>query len=468
MQLHFVMLWTDALIFLLLLAGILTFLWMRKQEHWREPWRMVMRRKLAMSSLVVLTTFAIIAVLDSIHFTIDYVGHSQTGLHSRSILSVLDLILQPLGFQHEETYSSPFAIYSYSKKLIKQNGVEVYHFPRLKYGGRHVQDFEQRHSVLMTDLLISLVESIIVISIVTTLLLLLLVKRGATSFTSTAKKLWRGQTGIAWREMLLTVAIIVALLLLLKNLAVNFHVFGTDKIGNDVLYESIKSIRTGLVIGTVTTLVMLPFAIFLGMAAGYFGGWIDDIIQYTYTTLSSIPGVLLISAAVLSLQLFIDNHPNFFSTLETRADARLLALCIVLGITSWTSLCRLLRAETLKLREADFVRAAITMGVRNGKILLRHILPNVMHIILITLVLDFSGLVLAEAVLSYVGVGVDPTTFSWGNMINSARLDLSREPVVWWPLCAAFLFMFTLVLAANLFADAVRDAFDPRLRNVEA
>ena len=96
--------------------------------------------------------------------------------------------------------------------------------------------------------------------------------------------------------------------------------------------------------------------------------------------------------------------------------------------------------------------------------MMRHILPNVMHLVLITVVLDFSLLVLAEAVLSYVGVGVDPSTDSWGNMINSARLEMAREPIVWWSLTSAFVFMFGLVLAANLFADAVRDAFDPRLR----
>ena len=90
------------------------------------------------------------------------------------------------------------------------------------------------------------------------------------------------------------------------------------------------------------------------------------------------------------------------------------------------------------------------------------IIPNITHIVLIVVVLDFSGLVLAEAVLSYVGVGVDPSTDSWGNMINGARLEMAREPMVWWSLMAAFSFMFILVLAANLFSDAVRDAFDPR------
>src|SRR3989338_1413006 len=199
----------------------------------------------------------------------------------------------------------------------------------------------------------------------------------------------------------------------------HLHIFGTNKIGQDVFYESIKSIRTGLLIGTLTTLFMLPFALFFGTIAGYCGGWIDDIIQYVYTTLSSIPGVLLITAIVLVMQVFISNHSHLFPTIADRADARLLSLCFILGITGWASLCRLLRAETLKLREQDFVTASIAMGARKMSIIFRHIFPNVMHLIIITLVLDFSGLVLAEAILSYVGVGVDPTTASWGNMINT-------------------------------------------------
>lgn len=241
-----------------------------------------------------------------------------------------------------------------------------------------------------------------------------------------------------------------------------YHILGTNKIGDDMLYETLKSIRTGLLIGTLTTIFMLPFALFFGLIAGYFGGWIDDIIQYLYTTLSAIPGVLLITAMVLVMQVVIIEHPHLFPTIADRADARLLMLCFILGITSWASLCRLLRAETLKLREQDFVTAAITMGARKLPIIFRHILPNVIHIVLITIVLDFSGLVLAEAILSYVGVGVDPTTPSWGNMINTSRLELARDPVVWWPLASALSMMFFLVLSANLFSDCVRDAFDPR------
>ena len=118
----------------------------------------------------------------------------------------------------------------------------------------------------------------------------------------------------------------------------------------------------------------------------------------------------------------------------------------------------------MKLREIDYVQAAQAFGVSHSRIILRHLLPNVMHIVMISIVLDFSGLVLAEAVLSYINIGVDPSMHSWGNMINSARLEMAREPIVWWSLAAAFVFMFVLVLAANLLSDAVRDAFDPRLR----
>jgi len=247
-------------------------------------------------------------------------------------------------------------------------------------------------------------------------------------------------------------------------LCTRYHVLGTDKVGQDVLYLVLKSIRTGLVIGTVTTLVLLPFAITLGIMAGYFRGWVDDVVQYVYTTVSSIPSVLLIAAAVLLMQVYIDRNPDLFPTSAQRADLRLLFLCIILGLTSWTGLARLLRGEALKLRELEYIQAAQAFGARDAQIIGRHILPNVMHIVLISLVMEFSSLVLAEAVLSYVGVGVDPTMISFGTMINAARLEMSREPIVWWILIAEFVFMFTLVLAANLFADAVRDAFDPRVK----
>lgn len=259
-----------------------------------------------------------------------------------------------------------------------------------------------------------------------------------------------------------------SLLLLLACWAVElsaaYHVLGTDRTGNSVLWIALKSIRTALVIGVLTTLVVLPLALGLGVIAGYFRGWIDEVIQYLYTLLSSIPDVLLIAAAVLLLQVTIDNHPELFATALERSDARLLFLCLILGLTAFTGLCRLVRGEAMKLRELEYIQAARAFGVSSFGIISKHIVPNLMHIVLISMVMQFSGFVLAEAVLSYVGVGVDPKTQSFGVMINAARAELAATPVVWWTLTTAFIFMLMLVLSANLFSDAVRDAFDPRAR----
>ena len=164
------------------------------------------------------------------------------------------------------------------------------------------------------------------------------------------------------------------------------------------------------------------------------------------------------------VQVALDKHPEWFETGAERSDIKIFLLCFILGVTGWSTLCRLVRAETLKLRELEFVQAATAFGVPPVRIMARHILPNVMHLVLITTVLSFSDLILYEAVLTYVGVGVDASTSSFGGMINLARSEMSRDPVVWWSFAAAFGFMVTLVLAANLFADGVRDAFDPRSR----
>ena len=205
-------------------------------------------------------------------------------------------------------------------------------------------------------------------------------------------------------------------------------------------------------------------AVGLGLVAGYFRGWVDEAIQYLYTVLSSVPNVLLIAALVLMVQVFLDQHPELFETGAERADLKLFMLCLVLGLTGWATLARLLRAETLKLRELEYVQAATAFGIGHGRILARHVFPNVAHLMLIVTVLEFSSLVLYEAVLSYVGVGVDPSMNSFGGMINLARVEMSRDPMVWWGFASAFGFMVALVLAANLFADGVRDAFDPRSR----
>jgi peptide/nickel transport system permease protein len=218
-------------------------------------------------------------------------------------------------------------------------------------------------------------------------------------------------------------------------------------------------VRTGLIIGTLTTLIVTPFAILFGTLAGYFGGFVDDAVQYIYTTLDSIPDILLIAAAMLIVQSTVSTEETIVG-----ADRRLFFLCLILGITSWTTLCRFIRAEVLKLREIEYIQAADAFGIGHTKIMLKHLVPNVMHIVLISTVLRFSGLVLVEAVLAYIGIGVDPSMNSWGNMIHQSLQELARDPVVWWNLLAAFVFMLGLVLPANLFGDALRDALDPRLR----
>jgi peptide/nickel transport system permease protein len=268
------------------------------------------------------------------------------------------------------------------------------------------------------------------------------------------------------RAMLGTLTLLLLLAGPVWMLMPAYHVFGTDRTGNDVLYQALKSVRTAFVIGALSTLATLPLALGLGVLAGYFKGWVDELIQYVYTTLTSVPNVLLIAACVLMVQVFLDQNPEAFETGTERSDLKMFLLCLILGVTGWAGLCRLVRGETLKLRELDYVQAATAFGVSDLRIMSRHIVPNVMHLVLITLVLSFSELILYEAVLTYVGVGVDPTMNSFGGMINLARSEMSRDPIVWWSFCAAFGFMVTLVLAANLFADGVRDAFDPHARNL--
>jgi peptide/nickel transport system permease protein len=464
-----VYLWTDILIFVLLGCLILFITYIRHKEHLLAPWRSIFRRKLALVALIVLIVYVSIGLLDSIHFRKPLPGSNpnQAMTYSVTVLSVLDELLTPLRMHVEETYSAPFATHAHTKKmLLNAQGKLVRDYPRLRYGGAHLQNLSERGRDILATCLKGILSAVLVWMVITATLIWWIARASRISFVRVLHQVRRGNSDVPWRIITLTILALLLVAIPVGMLSLDYHVLGTDKVGNDVFYLSLKSIRTGLVIGTLTTLITLPFAVLLGITAGYYRGWVDDVIQYTYTTLSSIPGILLIAAAILSIDVFIQNHPEWFETVYDHSDMRLLALCAVLGITSWTTLCRLLRGETLKLREMDYILAATAFGVRNMRIITRHILPNVMHIVLIIVVLDFSNLVLAESVLSYIGVGVDQSTISWGNMINNARMELAREPVVWWTLFAAFIMMFLLVLAANLFADAVRDAFDPRLKQV--
>jgi len=454
-----VVLWTDALIYLLIAVMLALGLYLRGKEHIQRPLKQIGGSKIGMVSLVVLLFFVLIGLLDSVHF-------KPADDKKNEIISLLDDWATPLREQGEKTYSAPFATALYSKEMMTlADGSMQWGYPRLEFGGRHLDDPEtQRIPDILKKTGYGFTQGVGLTGLF--MLLYFMVPKLWARIYSRIMLITRinsrPQLALAALPIWATLFIIISLATTLIHLSAYYHVFGTDKVGEDVFYQAVKSIRTGLVIGTLTTLIMLPMAIIFGILAGFFRGWVDDIIQYIYTTLNSIPGVLLIAASILMVQVYMANHEADFTSVIVRADMRLLFLCMILGVTSWTGLCRLLRAETLKLREMEYVQAASALGVKQGAILLRHILPNVMHIVLISVVLDFSSLVLAEAVLSYINIGVDPTSYSWGNMINGARLEMAREPIVWWSLSAAFVFMFALVLAANLFADVVQDAFDPR------
>ena len=450
-----VLLWSDALLFVLIAVIVALALWARRQESLRAAWERVAQSGVAMAAATVLAVFVLVGLLDSLHYRARLPAQpGATARYAVDVTSALDALLSDLRLRTEKTYSAPLATHLFAREALENSTQRE--FPRLQHGGAHLGDQLAGHEL---DIAVRLSRGVAAGLAVWLLLAAAACRSGSLEFMALVRI---GSGGKALGAVSVTLLAILLLLGVAISVGGGYHVFGTDKVGQDVLYLSLKSIRTGLLIGTLTTLVMLPLAVLLGILAGYVGGWVDDLIQYLYTTLSSIPGVLLIAAAVLMMQVVIDTHPDWFTTSAERADARLLALCLILGMTSWTGVARLLRGETLKLRELEFVQAAQAFGVGRFAIMRRHILPNLMHIVLISLVMDFSGLVLAEAVLSYVGVGVDPTTISFGTMINTARMELAREPMVWWSLAAAFSFMFALVLAANLFADAVRDAFDPR------
>ena len=219
------------------------------------------------------------------------------------------------------------------------------------------------------------------------------------------------------------------------------HPFGTDILGRDVFYLTVKGARVALLIGGLTSMIAIPLALLLGVSAGYYGGRIDDVVFFAMSTLASMPGLLLLIALIMAM------------------GRSTLSVCIALGVTSWVGLCRVTRGETLKLRELDYVQAARALGVSEARIIFRHVLPNLMHLVIITFVLMFSGLVLSEAILSWLGIGVDG---SWGQMIDQARNEISRDPIIWWNISAAGTALFGLLLAVNFVGDALRDVLDPR------
>ncbi len=221
------------------------------------------------------------------------------------------------------------------------------------------------------------------------------------------------------------------------------HWLGTDNLGRDVAARVVQGARIAFQVGVVTALIAIPIGVVLGCLAGYFGGRADDWIVWLYSTVACMPGLLFI----LAISMVVGKG--------------LLGVYLGIGLTTWVGLCRLIRAEVMKHRDRAYVLAARSLGYGDGRILFRHILPNVLHIVIITFSLRFPAAIGTEVFMSFLGIGVQGEP-SWGVMIGNARLRLWQG--VWWEMAAVTVAILVVVLAFNLVGDALRDALDPRLR----
>ncbi len=234
---------------------------------------------------------------------------------------------------------------------------------------------------------------------------------------------------------------------------------GTDTYGRSVLTKTMLAAHTSMTIAFTANVIAVPLGMLLGAIAGYYGGFLDDVIVWLYTTMAAIPGLI----RLIAIKFAFTGKVLFENTWFELDLGDMAGLCIALGVMTWIGTCRLVRAEVMKLRELDYVLAARATGRSSPTILLRHILPNVFHVGIIQFSLGFVGLIMAEVTLSYLGLGVQNMP-SWGRMIASASTDLIAGR--WWQLAAAVGATFFIVLAWNLFGDRLRDALDPRLRGV--
>ncbi len=225
--------------------------------------------------------------------------------------------------------------------------------------------------------------------------------------------------------------------------ALAHHPLGTDNLGRDVLQRVVQGARIAFLVGVVTSLIAIPIGMVLGCLAGYFGGWVDEVVVWLYSTVASMPGLLFI----LAISMVVGKG--------------LLGVYLGIGLTTWVGLCRLIRAEVMKHRDQAYVMAARSLGYSPLRIVFRHILPNVFHLVIITFSLRFPASIGTEVFMSFLGIGVQGEP-SWGVMIGNARLRLWQG--IWWEMTAVTAAILVVVLAFNLVGDALRDALDPRLR----
>ncbi len=221
--------------------------------------------------------------------------------------------------------------------------------------------------------------------------------------------------------------------------------FGGDKWGRDVLKKAVKGTETSLVVGMVSALLAVFIGTVLGAWAGYYGGRMDDALNWVYSVFTSIPYLLLVLAIAAVLN-----------------QKGTLTVILILGLTGWTGIFRLVRAEYLKHRTREYVLAADAIGTSHAQRMFRHIFPNVSHVVLVQLSLHVVLFIKSEVILSFLGFGVGVDTVSWGSMLAESQSELILGK--WWQLAAATAAMAVLVTAFSLFTDALRDALDPRLK----
>ncbi len=239
---------------------------------------------------------------------------------------------------------------------------------------------------------------------------------------------------------------------------------GTDYQGRSVLLRAMAGTATAAKVGLIAGLIAAIIGTSLGAIAGYRGGRFDDLVVWLYSTFASMPTLLFILAFALlvSREHLSPALAGVVGAIGTvlGAEPGMLAVYIAIGLTGWVTLCRAVRAETMKIRNLSYVSAAKVAGVTSGRIIVRHILPNVFHLVIIYFTLSFAGAVMLEVIVSYLGFGVQSAP-SWGVMISDGQERLWRG--IWWEITAATGMMFFFVLALNVLGDALRDALDPRL-----
>lgn len=232
---------------------------------------------------------------------------------------------------------------------------------------------------------------------------------------------------------------------------------GTDAQGRSIFFRAVYSIKVALLIGVVVAAFSVIVGALLGAAAGYFGGWVDHLVNWVFSVFSSIPGLVLL---VVIAYAFTDFDVNLFGT-EFKLGKSLFPVYVALGMTFWVGTCRVIRGETMKLKQLEYVQAARTAGFGSFRILTRHVLPNTAHLMLINFSLLLIGAIKSEVILSYLGLGVKDQP-SWGIMIRDAGANGDVISGFFWQIGTATVFMFVLVLAFNILSDALQDAFDPK------